>query len=176
MSKSTSWMWFTASHSAVMPSVIAKVKHRHRFCSPTHRIQLRKWLASVKKADFTGRNTNWGWAACIDRKHDGSCCDLSARGATITISITKDALPTLFTIIDTSTRRTRPSYAIECRWPAATDSEPLTLTLSPTLSLSVSVSSTTTTTTTTTTVYVSPAMSSSDRRIESVAKFRVCDY
>ena len=27
MSKSTSWIWFTASHSAVMPSVIAKVKH-----------------------------------------------------------------------------------------------------------------------------------------------------
>ena len=56
MSKSTSWIWFTASHSAVMPSFIAKVKHRHRFCSATHRIQLRKWLASVKKADssFTG--------------------------------------------------------------------------------------------------------------------------
>ena len=32
-------MWFTASHSAVMPSVIAKVKHRHRCCCPTHRIQ-----------------------------------------------------------------------------------------------------------------------------------------
>ena len=45
-------------HSAVMPSVIAKVKHRHRCCCPTHRIQLRKWLASVKNADFTGRNTN----------------------------------------------------------------------------------------------------------------------
>ena len=51
MSKSTSWIWFTASHSAVMPSFIAKVKHRHRFCSATHRIQLslRKWLASVKR-------------------------------------------------------------------------------------------------------------------------------
>ena len=33
-------------------------------------------------------------------------------GGGITISITKDALPTLFTIIDTSTRRTRLSYAM----------------------------------------------------------------
>ena len=113
-------MWFTASHSAVMPSVIAKVKHRYRFCSPTHRIQLRKWLASVEKAETL--QCNRGLAACFDRRHDGSCCDLSARGATITISITKDALPTLFTIIDTFTRRTGLSYAIECRWPAATDS------------------------------------------------------
>ena len=81
-----------------------------RCCCPTHRIQLRKWLASVKK----GKAGFWrtvtepeAWAACFDRRHDvdGSNCDLSARGATITISITKDALPTLFTIIDTSTRR-----------------------------------------------------------------------
>ena len=59
MSKSTSWIWFTASHSAVMPSFIAKVKHRHRFCSVTHRIQLRKWLASVKRADSSSTDTGW---------------------------------------------------------------------------------------------------------------------
>ena len=45
-------------------------------------------------------------------------------------SIPNDAISTLFTIIDTSTRRTRLSYGYECRWPAATDSGPLTLTLS----------------------------------------------
>ena len=44
-----------------------------------------------------------------------------------TISLTMDALPALFTIIDTSTRQTRQSY--ECHWPAATDSGPFTINL-----------------------------------------------
>ena len=75
MSKSTSWIWFTASHSAVMPSFIAKVKHRHRFCSATHRIQLRKWLASVKRADSSSTAglltvtvpvpVPWQWAVAV---------------------------------------------------------------------------------------------------------------
>ena len=79
MSKSTSWILFTASHSAVMPSVIAMVKHRHRFCSATHRIQLRKLLASVKRADssLTGLlllaywqwqwqcQCQWQWAVAV---------------------------------------------------------------------------------------------------------------
>ena len=62
-------------HSVVMPSFIAKVKHRHRFCSATHRIQLRKWLASVKRADSSSTAglltvtvpvpVPWQWAVAV---------------------------------------------------------------------------------------------------------------
>ena len=59
----------------VMPSFIAKVKHRHRFCSATHRIQLRKWLASVRRADSSSTAglltvtvpvpVPWQWAVAV---------------------------------------------------------------------------------------------------------------
>ena len=59
---------------------VAKVKHRHRFCSATHRIQLRKWLASVKMADSSSSSTA-GRPACCYSPTDSDSGSASASGS-----------------------------------------------------------------------------------------------